>query len=781
MMDGDNTHSFKKIVVVKITENDERYLTLSPVSDSKLVSHPEFMAKEGGIKDGKNELTISLNDMLPYALDIPYTVGFSPHTTAATSDDFMMAGGTVTILAKKTSGTFDVGIIDDMLVEPTEYFTIQLGTPTYDDNHGFAATYNEVNFQDSKVAGIKPLSVSIMDNDTADTGGFVYLRGEGPSGPRVINAFPSTRRTLTESESTIITAEVAGTAPSSDIKIPLKVIGFPSDEVTSADYSIPESITIKSGEKSGSVTLTIKDDSDDERYRELLVVEIDGESFSGGYSKGDRSKYEVVMLDNDKTPASLDMLSHSALTEAAGAQTATFRFRIDRRPKADPPGKPPFTGEGADTKEVDAKLVLGYTGEATRGTDYKLTPNNLARNDGIVVRKSPAAPPDGCMLGGEAVTCTITLTVEDDNLYEGGPGTTEGVKIDLETGKSSFSGGLKKPASLDLTIADDDLQPMFSIADVSGPENGNLTFTVTRGGAPDNNVSVTAKTGDHASASVDNRATEGMDYAEKTETLRFKKGDTSETFVVAITDDNIDEPDETLAVTLSNPVDNQGLPKPAIADGKGMAVGTITDNDDAPTSITLSVDADTATNNVQTSLTEEGGAKMVRVTATIDGTTSFATEQTITVTVGKDGDSATKGTDYAMVEVQTIKIPIGAASAHVDFMLTPTSDVLFEGSETISVEGALTGVTFTNTAITITDDDAAPNAITLSVDTNAGGNGTPTSVGEEAGATTVRVTATIDGTTRFATEQTVTFELGKDEDSATEGADYTEVGPHHHD
>ena len=345
-MDEGSPAEFSEEIVVRITEDDERNLTLSPVSDSALgMSHPEFMAKEGGITNGKNELTISLNATLPYDLNISYNVGSSPHTTAATSDDFTMKRGTLTIPKSEMSGTIDVGIIDDDKVEPTEYFTLNFGDPVKtNDPLNSLGTFNKVNFQESKISS-QPLSVSIMDNDTVKTGGVVYLRGEGPSGPGVIDAFPNTRRTLTEGQRVTITAEIAGEAPSSDIEIPLKFIEFPSGEATSADYSIRNSITIKAGQKSGSVTLTITDDTEDERYRELLVVEInDAKNFPSDYTKGDRSKYEVIMLDNDKTPANLLMLSKSALKEAKAPEMATFQLRIDRRPKADPEGTPPFTG-----------------------------------------------------------------------------------------------------------------------------------------------------------------------------------------------------------------------------------------------------------------------------------------------------------------------------------------------------------------------------------------------------------------------------------------------------
>ena len=701
---GGQPTSFSVSDEVRIDEDDERNLALSPISKSALASSPpEFMAKEGGKNDDdKNELTITLNDLLPYDLEIPYTVGFSPHTTAATFADFTMAGGKVTIPEGQTSVTIDVGIIDDNRVEPTEYFTLQLGAPTYDRNFNFAATYNEVKFQDGRVAGGTPLSVSIIDNDTQQTGGVVYLRGEGPNGLGIIDKFPNTRRTLTEGASVTITAEIAGAAPTSDIKIPLKFAHFPSGEATPADYDIPTSIPIMMGTKSGSVTLKITDDKEDERYRELLVVEInDADSFPTGYTKGDRSKYEVVMLDNDRTPVNLLMPSATALTEAAGGRTATFELSIERRPKADPAGTPPFTGTDAETKEGDAKLILRYTGKAARGTDYKLAPNF---DNGIVIRKSPAQPPSSCSLKGETVTCTVTLTVEDDNLYEGGAGTKENVRIDLNTGASSFTGGISTPKGLNLTIEDDDPQPMFSIADMSGPENGNLTFTVEREGARGNNVSVTAGTGSHSGAT--NSAIADTDYTTKSQKLDFGRGNTTQTFVVTITEDNIDEHNETFAVTLSKPVDNQGLPEPAIAAGKGTAVGTIEDNDDAPTELTISVNTGAKTDDNLDTIAEAAGTTTVNVTATIDSPTRFATDQSVTVTVGKQGDSAIEGTDYGEVaDTITIIIPATEASGKGTFELTLVDDKFDEDDEKISVEGELSGMTVTHATITIKDDD----------------------------------------------------------------------------
>ena len=218
-------------------------------------------------------------------------------------------------------------------------------------------------------------------------------------------------------------------------------------------------------------------------------------------------------------------------------------------------------------------------------------------------------------------------------------------------------------------IEDDDLQPMFSTAAVSGPENGNLTFTRT--GAQGNDVSVTAGTGNHMGAT--NQAAADTDYSTKTGSLRFKKNEKEKTFEVAITDDNIDESDETFAVTLSKPVDNQGQPKPVIE--TGTAVGTITDNDDAPTALIIAADTDTGTDDDQATIAEAAGETTVRVTATITSPTRFAEDQTVTVTVGKQGDGAVEGTDYAEVaDTIAITIPATEVSGTGMFDLTPVND-----------------------------------------------------------------------------------------------------------
>ena len=164
---------------------------------------------------------------------------------------------------------------------------------------------------------------------------------------------------------------------------------------------------------------------------------------------------------------------------------------------------------------------------------------------------------------------------------------------------------------------------------------------------------------------------------------------------------------------------------------------TLTD-DDAPPAVTLSASP--------SSVTENGGAKTVTVTATSAAAASSA--RTVLVAVGNPvKDTATPGTDYAVVPNFTITIAANATTGTGSFVLTPTNDTTAENAESISIGGApeSAGAAFTvgGTAMTLTDDDALP-AVTLSA--------APSSVSEGADPTTVTVTATAASAVAWATE-----------------------------
>ena len=126
---------------------------------------------------------------------------------------------------------------------------------------------------------------------------------------------------------------------------------------------------------------------------------------------------------------------------------------------------------------------------------------------------------------------------------------------------------------------------------------------------------------------------------------------------------------------------------------------TLTDDDTAPTGIRLSVSPAT--------VGEGADDTEITVTATVNGTTRYAEDKTVTVSVG--GGTATSATDYGAVENFDITIAAGDASKDGTFDLTPTDDDLHEGSETIDVTGTSSSITVTKATISLTDDDGQPS------------------------------------------------------------------------
>ena len=122
------------------------------------------------------------------------------------------------------------------------------------------------------------------------------------------------------------------------------------------------------------------------------------------------------------------------------------------------------------------------------------------------------------------------------------------------------------------------------------------------------------------------------------------------------------------------------------------------------------------------------------------------------------------GSDYEPVSGFTITIAAGRTSASNTFTLTPSDDTIIEGDETLTVAGSSPGLVVHGTAVTIVDDDHTE--ITLTAD--------PARVPEDAGATTVTVTASTDGDT-FADDRTVTVTIGAAGDPAVAGSDYEPV------
>ena len=176
--------------------------------------------------------------------------------------------------------------------------------------------------------------------------------------------------------------------------------------------------------------------------------------------------------------------------------------------------------------------------------------------------------------------------------------------------------------------------------------DGSVTVEITLSAAAVADVNVTLSTTDGTAIAPD-------DYtAVSTQTLTIRAGDTRTELTIAVADDALVEGDEQFTIMLST-----GSPPAVVSLGSiTTATLTITDDDTAPDTISLSLSPD--------SVTEEGGTQTVTVTATVQGVSRFATPQTVSVTVAAD---SAETTDFAEVAPFDVTIAAGAASGEADF------------------------------------------------------------------------------------------------------------------
>jgi len=190
------------------------------------------------------------------------------------------------------------------------------------------------------------LVVKTVDVDTPQPSQHLaYLHGAVS-----IGATGRIRARLAEGSSSGATVIPLGDTPTSGVAIPPELSGVPVVEATSSDGQFPTTVTIRSGQKSGSAPPHITNDTPDERCQEPGSIKIDtiAGSWPQGTTTGDHGHFEVVMPDYDKVPANPPSLSAAALTVAPDARSESCQLHPTRRPKAHPTGTASFTSASAD-------------------------------------------------------------------------------------------------------------------------------------------------------------------------------------------------------------------------------------------------------------------------------------------------------------------------------------------------------------------------------------------------------------------------------------------------
>ncbi len=401
------------------------------------------------------------------------------------------------------------------------------------------------------------------------------------------------------------------------------------------------------------------------------------------------------------------------------------------------PLKPDTIAEsGADNASTVTARLSGPSSEAVILTVAATAGTNAADGDFTL----SSAKTLTITAGATASTGTVTVTAADNATDEPDKAVTVSATV-------SGASGVADPADVTLTITDDDAAPAVSISSPSVSEGAAgstaaLAFEVTLSAASGKRVTVEYAEG------TDSTAAAGTDYtALAGGTLTFAAGETSKTVTVTVTGDTLDEPNETVKVVLSRPV-NATL-------GTATGTGTIADDDGAP-SVTLALSS--------SSISENGG--VATVTATLSHPSSVATTVTVTGVPGFYTVGADAAITIAAGETTNASaaVPITAVDNATDEpdRSTPVTGTVANSQGAGRVSGA---------TVTLIDDDAAPG-VTLAVADpaidEAGGVTTVTATlsHPSSAATTVTVTALAGAYTVDATNATIVIAAGATADAS---------------
>ncbi len=684
-----------------LTDDDDAPSVIELSVDADTGTNGDQTEVDENVSDAKTaRVTATITSATRFATDkdVMVTVGADGDSATEGTDYATVGALTITIPAGEASGYVDFTLdpMDDNFAEGTQSLSItgELTDVMFTDT--------SIDITDDEM--VPTIALAVTDTDTATNGVQTTVAEDG--GQKTVLVTATIGGTVRFEEARTVTVTVAGSSTPSAV-----------DFTAVPDFDI----TIPANTDTGTRTfvLTPDDDNVDETDETINIT-----GASTGPPMATVMPASFMLTDDDDAPSAVT-LSVDADTGTNNAQTSVAENAATAKTAR---VTATITSATRFATDKDVMVTVGADGDsATEGTDYATV--------GALTITIPAGEASGYV--------DFTLDPMDDNFAEG----TQSLSITGELTDVMFT-----DTSIDIT--DDEMVPTIALAvtDTDTATNGVQTTVAEDGGQK--TVLVTATIGGTVrfeeartvTVTVAGSSTpSAVDFTDVTNfdiTIPANTDTGTRTFVLTPDDDNVDETDETINITGAS----TGPPMATVMPASFM----LTDDDDAPSVIELSVDADTGTDGVQTEVAEDDGAKTVRVTATITSATRFATDQSVSVTVGDSDDDAVEGMDYATVGALSITIPAGEVSGFVEFVLTPTDDSLVEATQSLSITGALAGVTVEPTKVGIVDDEAVPG-ITLSVAPVSAGE----SDGGDDGMIEVRVTAMIDTTARFDVDRVV--------------------------
>ncbi|MEZ4713575.1 MAG: Calx-beta domain-containing protein [Caldilineaceae bacterium] len=633
------------------------------------------------------EVTVALTTAADRTVTVDYATA---DDTAVAGDDYTAISGTLTFAPGETSQTFTVNPIDDEVVEENENVALSLTNPQNAALGTLASA--QLTIADDDVAGVSFTTATFDVNESAGQA-LISVRLNAPASQTVMIDYATADDTATAGADYTASSGTLTFAPgetNQSFSVPIL-----DDQLDESDESVMLMLSSPVNVELGKLTsalLTIADD--DELQIQLgaasYVVDEDGELAVSVTLNAPSAQTITVdyATGDDSAAASIDYTAQSGtLTFAPGETSQEIAI--------------PIIDDALDEPVEGFTLALSNPQNVILGAPDSAS-ITIVDNDVVRIAFSRATY-DVAEDAGQA-TIEVTLTVPSVNIVAvdfaaSGGLATAGSDYEATSGTLTFAPGETRQ-SFAVSILDDALEEDNEtvVLTLSNPQNGALgtpaaadlrilddervsvqfdalSHAVVEGdGSVDVDVVLSAPSALSvvvAYAATGGTAKAGADYGPAADTVTFAAGETRKTITIDIQDDPLDEPEETIVLSLQNP-SNANI---------GPAADTtinISDNDDFPVVYLTQP-------RYRQSSSDPGGA----LTFGIELSHGSAMTVSVDYLIGDDQIMAEEGIPItptlrtALPLTGTISVEPGATNAMVT--LDDELDVLFNGNTTLNV------------------------------------------------------------------------------------------------
>ena len=355
-----------------------------------------------------------------------------------------------------------------------------------------------------------------------------------------------------------------------------------------------------------------------------VMVDSDGDFSSGA------SVYELSASGSDYTVSGISINDGDYVSIAAINPTVEFTNT---------------TATDQESNNASAEVHLNYIAASTVSVDYTTADGTATAGSDYTATSSTLNITAGTSSN------TISITVNDDATME----SDEDFSISISNPSTGINLGAN--TSCTYTIIDNDNSRKMSFD--STTSNGSESTTSVSIGLSINIADGSSATTADYSVTGGTATGGGTDYTLSSGTVTFPAGTTTANISFSVNDDALDEDNETIIISLSNPT-NCNLASPT------THTYTINDDDAAPT--------------IQFTSTSSSGLESI-ASKSISISLSAASGKDISVSLSTSG-TATKGTDYT-ISANSATITAGNTSTSIS--LSITNDTYVESNETAIV------------------------------------------------------------------------------------------------